>query len=276
MSSGGSGVSDRCEMNRQIRQDNALLRSLKAAVQKLKAAVEATVPSLAAAMETMRRNIIVFCYGLLHVRDRKKEVGEYAAKASAMYEEYLAVHGRIREKQSERKAAQKELDGMGLLSIGSRRDLKARIAELSEEIEELHTEEKTLIQAFGKEDAAGMKQVKDEIHAAEANRENLDRQENSLSDSIRMEQERFDALSEQAADLDRGELTSARLALRRDSERQAWERIRESVSSGKVSFQRFRSSVKETDRMLGENGAEGQEIKREPERKGRIGDEQGL
>jgi predicted nuclease with TOPRIM domain len=165
---------------------------------------------------------------------------------------------------------------MGLLSIGSRRDLKARIAELSEEIEELHTEEKTLIQAFGKEDAAGMKQVKDEIHAAEANRENLDRQENSLSDSIRMEQERFDALSEQAADLDRGELTSARLALRRDSERQAWERIRESVSSGKVSFQRFRSSVKETDRMLGENGAEGQEIKREPERKGRIGDEQGL
>ena len=270
------GVSDRCELNRQIRRDNALLRSLKAAVQKLKAAVEATVPAIAAAMETVRRNIIVFSYGLLHVRDRKKEVGEYVAKASAMYDDYLAIHGRIKERQSERKAAQKELDGLGILSVGPRRDLKARIAELSEEIEELRTEENTLIQAFGKEDATGMKQVKDEIRAAEANRENLGRQENSFEDSIHTEQDRFDTLREQAADLDRDEMNAARLALRRDSEHQAWERIRESLSSGKVSFQRFRSSVKETDRMLGENGAEGQEIKREPERKGRIGDEQGL
>ena len=46
--------------------------------------------------------------------------------------------------------------------------------------------------------------------------------------------------------------------MRKDSERQAWERIRESLSSGKVSFQTFRMSVKETDELLGEDDAEGQ------------------
>jgi hypothetical protein len=39
-------VSDRCELNRQIRADNALIRTLKAAVQKLKNVVETTIPRL--------------------------------------------------------------------------------------------------------------------------------------------------------------------------------------------------------------------------------------
>ncbi len=55
--------------------------------------------------------------------------------------------------------------------------------------------------------------------------ENLDRQENSLEDSIYAEQGRFDALREQAAELDRNELTPSRLALHRNSERQTWEGI---------------------------------------------------
>ena len=143
------------------------------------------------------------------------------------------------------------------------------IAELSEEIEELRTEENTLIQAFGKKDAAGMKQVKAEIHAAEANMENLDKRESSLSDSIRVEREQFDTMRDQAADLDRNELTAARLDLRRDSERQAWGRISDTASDGKVSFLLFRSSIRETDRLLEEDSADDQAIKRQREKDSR-------
>ena len=74
-------VSERCEINRQIRADNALIRRLKAAVQKLKSAIETTIPTLASAMETVRQNIIVFNYGLLHIRSRKQETSEYVTKA---------------------------------------------------------------------------------------------------------------------------------------------------------------------------------------------------
>ena len=205
-------------------------------MQKLKAAVEATVPAIAAAMETVRRNLIEFHYGLRHIRDRRERVGDYVRKAETEYGEYLDLHGRIAEKRTERKMARSELDSLNILNIGRRKELKSRIAELTEEIEELRTEERIRMQAFDKEDAAGMKAVRGEIDRVKADMGRLDEQETGLSDSILREREHFTALQEQAEVLDRDELTEARLAIRKDSELQAWEHIRESLSSGKSAF----------------------------------------
>ena len=152
-----------------------------------------------------------------------------------------------------------------------RRELKEKIAGLTEEIEELRSEERTRMQTFDKEDAAGMKEVRREIDSAKADMGRLDEQESSLSDSIRKEQENFTALKEQAEVLDRDELNEAHLALRQESEHQAWERIRESVSSGKVSFQTFRQSVRNADEMLGESDAGRKNVNQEHEREGRYG-----
>jgi hypothetical protein len=55
-------VSDRCELNRQIRRDNALLRQFKAEVQRLVKAVQNSIPALAQAMEKLRANMIIFAY----------------------------------------------------------------------------------------------------------------------------------------------------------------------------------------------------------------------
>ncbi len=102
------GVSDRCELNRQIRRDNTLLWEIKAQVKKLTEAVRNTVPALAEAMESVRKNIIVFCYGLLHVRGRREWGGSYVRKAKTEYGEYLDLHSRIAGKRIERKAAQRD------------------------------------------------------------------------------------------------------------------------------------------------------------------------
>ena len=59
-------ISDRCEINRQIKADNALLRELKAAVRKLAQAVKNTIPALAEALERLRSNMIIFRYQLRH------------------------------------------------------------------------------------------------------------------------------------------------------------------------------------------------------------------
>jgi len=247
-------VSDRCEINRQIREDNALIRCLKAAVQKIKDAVETTIPVLASAMETVRQNIIVFNYGLLHIRDRKREMGEYVKKASAQYSDYLDHHSQIKEKQAQRKTLQSKFDNLSVFSIGRRKELKAKLAELSEEIEELRFEEKGLIQGFGKEDAVGMKKVKTNISEAEADMAKLGNQEATLTDAIGKETEKFTEMKEQASVLDQGELTDARLALRPQMEAQAQARIRGAMSSSRVSLWDFQASVSDTDRLLGEDG----------------------
>ena len=72
-------VADRCEMNREIRADNALIRELKALIAKLMRAVRITLAEIARAMEQARQDIIVLTYGLFHNRKgREKDVtGEY-------------------------------------------------------------------------------------------------------------------------------------------------------------------------------------------------------
>ena len=57
-------VSDRCELNRQIKADNDLLRELREQVKKLAQIVKATLPALAEAMENLRKNLLLFCYQL--------------------------------------------------------------------------------------------------------------------------------------------------------------------------------------------------------------------
>ena len=54
-------IADRCEINRQIKADNALLRELKAAVRKLGQTVKNTIPTIAEAMEKLRSRVLIFC-----------------------------------------------------------------------------------------------------------------------------------------------------------------------------------------------------------------------
>jgi len=247
-------VSERCELNRQIRADNALIRALKATIRKLKTVVETTIPAIANAMETVRQNLIIFNYGLLHVNDRRDKTGEYVSKAKIQYKDYLDLREQIKEKVQERSTCQKELDGLSVFSIGRRKELKAKVAELSELIEELRFEEKSVIQGFGKEDAAGMKQVKGEIKAAESDLVHYEKRACDLSDAIQRKKDKFTGLKEQAAELDGFEPADERLALRPKMESVAREHVRRAEPDGKIRFWNFERSIKDADRLLGEVG----------------------
>ncbi len=70
-------IADRCEINRQIKADNALLRELKAAFAKISQAVKNTVPTLAEAMEYLREKVIVISYHILHTKIGKRNITDY-------------------------------------------------------------------------------------------------------------------------------------------------------------------------------------------------------
>ena len=207
-------ISDRCELNRQIRADNAVIRALKAVIAKLKKAVDTTIPAIAAAMETIRQNMIVFNYGLMFVRDRRKDTKEYVEQATRKYDDYKDIRSQIKAKVKECGKLQKGLAGLPVFVIGRRKELKTKIVELSEEIEELQFEEKSIMRVFDKMDTAGMREVEGEISKSEVRIVKLDAQEAKFTGAISREKEKFDGLKVQAADLDQDELADARLALR--------------------------------------------------------------
>ena len=72
---------DRCELNRQIRADNKLLRELKAQLAKLSKVVENTVEHIAETLERLRSSLIMLQYRLLVNRKRadtwKRQVNYY-------------------------------------------------------------------------------------------------------------------------------------------------------------------------------------------------------
>lgn len=139
-----------------------------------------------------------------------------------------------------------------MFSIGRRKELKAKLTELTETIEELRFEEQSVMQVFGKEDAAGMKKVKAEISSAESDLAHYDKRVGEISTAINREKEKFTGLKEQASRLDRSELTDARLSLRPKKENAAREHIRKAAPDGRINFWNFQRSVTDTDALLGE------------------------
>ena len=247
-------ASDRCELNQQIRADNTFIRTLKAAIAKLKKAVETTIPAIAAAMEIIRQNIIVFNYGLLLVRGRCKDTKEYVEQATRKYGGYKDIRNQIKAKAKERGKLNKELSSLSVFAVGRRKELKTKIAELSEEIEELQFEEKSVIRAFDKTDAVGMKKVEGEIAKSEAHIVKLDAQEVEFTGAISREKEKYDGLKVQAADVDQDELADARLALRPQLENEGRERISMGTPDGRISFAKYQAAVRNADRELAEDG----------------------
>ena len=97
-------ISDRCELNRQIKADNALLRKLRGQVKKLAMAVKNTIPALAEAMENLRKNLLLFCYQLGYLRKGKECLNTSLNTLRPALAQYNQLAKDIRDKTKERRS----------------------------------------------------------------------------------------------------------------------------------------------------------------------------
>ena len=214
-------ISDRCEINRQIKADNALLRELKVAVRKLAQAVKNTIPALAEAMERLRGNMIIFRYQLRHIGMGKHRMNEHIQAVIPKLERYMGLVRQIKEKTKERKNLLAEKKETPFYQIPKLRDLARRIAELTEELEELQTEKEMLLRSLDCADDTGISSIKKDIAAMESALKKLEAQEAKYSAELDAALKEYSELKEQASELDAGELMEARLAIREEKERSA-------------------------------------------------------
>jgi len=138
-------VSDRCELNRQIKRDNTLLREIKAQVKKLLDAVKNTIPALAEAMESVREKMIIFKYQLGYILTGKRRLTKSLDVMKPEMERYTRLAGQIKEKSKKRNTLLSEKKATPVINIPKHRDLSRRISELTEELEELRSEKKQLL-----------------------------------------------------------------------------------------------------------------------------------
>ena len=219
-------ISDRCEINRQIKADNALLRELKATVKKLMQAVKNTVPAIAEAMEKIRSSMLIFSYQLRYIGIGKNSMGKRVKAVKPELERYAGLVHQIKAKLKERKNLLAEKKETPFYQIPKLHDLTHRITELTEEIEELKTEKDFLLRSLDCADDAGISDVKKEIATLESALKKLSEQEEKYSAELDAALKQYTELKKQAAGMDAAELMDARLAVREEKERSAVDKVK--------------------------------------------------
>lgn len=218
-------VSDRCELNRQIKRNNALLREIKAQVKELMDAVKNTIPAFAEAMESVREKMIIFKYQLGYILMGKRRLTKSLDVMKPELERYTRIAGQIKEKSKERNALLSEKKTTPMLNIPKHRDLSRRIAELTEELEELHSEKKQLLAMLNYTEDTGLATVKKDVSTMEANLAKLEQQEQKYTAELNAALAEYSELKAQAADFDPDELAMAQLEIRPQKEASAESKI---------------------------------------------------
>ena len=250
-------ISDRCELNRRIKVDNALLRELKAEVKKLAALVARTVPAIAEGLEKLRSGVLIFCYQLSHIRGGKAHIQKSLAVWKPELERYTGLVQQIKEKSKERKSLVAEKKAMPIYHVKRHKALAVRIAELTEDLEELRSEKALLLQKFEYAEDAGAEMFRKDIATMEAGLKKLEAQEQKYSAELDKALDEYAELKAQAADFDPVELYKARQVIRPAQEKAAERQLEETLQN-KPSVGLLLNAKQETLHLLGENEEEWQ------------------
>ena len=250
-------ISDRCELNRQIKADNALLREMKAEIKKLAALVARTVPAIAEGLEKLRSRVLIFCYQLSHIRSGKSHIQKSLSVWKPELERYAGLVQQIKEKSKELKSLVAEKKGLPIYHVKRHKVMTVRIAELTEDLEELRSEKALLLQKFEYAEDAGAEAFRKDIATMEAGLKKLETQEQKYSVELDKALAEYVELKAQASELDPVELYAARQTVRPAQEKAAEKQLEE-ILQRKPTLSLLLNAKQETSRLLKEDTEERQ------------------
>ena len=125
--------------------------------------------------------MLIFCYQLSHIRGGKAHIQKSLAVWKPELERYTGLVQQIKEKSKERKVLVAEKKAMPIYHVKRHKALAVRIAELTEELEELRSEKALLFQKFEYAEDAGAEEFRKDIATMEAGLKKLETQEQKYS-----------------------------------------------------------------------------------------------
>lgn len=254
-------ISDRRELNRQIKADNTLLRELKSLVKKLMDAVKNTVPAIAEAMETVRQKMIVFRYHLLHIGAWKEKLSDTLQIVKPDLKKYENIVKQLKSKIRERRALLDEKKTTLVIQIFCHQELTQKIAGLTEEIEELKSEKALLLNQLNCADNHGIAEVKQRITSMEKSLNKLDQQETKYTSELETALAQYTELQQETVAMDSTDLDTARQAIRAAKECETIQRLHITYEK-KFDFRTLAQSQIDVAEMLDET-AESVSIRQE-------------
>lgn len=244
-------IADRCELNRQIRADNKLLRELKSTLQKLTKAAEYSISRIAQALETLRDKIIVAEYQLIRNHRRTRDYQETRDKITPVLRDIHAVEQQIKDKSAERKNMLAEKKACGILHPIRLHQLSGQIAALTEEIEELRDKKSMLLASLNRHSDSEAHNIKKRLEIVEQNLTKLTEQHEKLTAMRDESVAEFEAAHAEICPEDIDSVKNIRIDIRREHTRTLSAKLRETFGSD-YDYRAMMSAERKADTVIGE------------------------
>lgn len=245
-------ISDRCEINRQIRSDNRLFRELKRQVEKLTKIVSENIHSIAKRLEQIRGTMIMIRYYLFHNRMQASSAREWISMVTPVLKKYKAITKTIRTKETEKKSLQSQKKKLSFLQPVQYYQISQKITTLTEDIEELLSQKERLIcdnyfhnESEIKESEISLKKQKNFL-------EKLDVQYDGLSNQLTENQKLFQEIKADVSPDKSAELFEARIDERDKIRDHVYQKLYATMGQ-KFNASLFHGSVSDIDDRLGED-----------------------
>ena len=242
------GTSERCEINRQIKADNKLLRELKEIIKNLAKTVMESMPKIAHALEKLRGTMI-HCRYVISFTDKWKTAKKQEVIALEIgYSKYSDITDRLQDKIAERKQLQAEKQRTPAIKVFRHKELTQDITELSEQIEELRTDGELILSMYRADD---VRELKTKINNIQEAMPVMERHAEESREKLNFAQNEFAELKLQSQDFDADDLEDLRYAVRPQTEAETADDLQKIYDK---SFDRdlFSSARTETDNFTGE------------------------
>ena len=204
-------TADRCELNRQIKADNAFLRELRRQMERIAKGVLDTIPAIARALEALRRKLLMLQYKILHYRAAAWQAADDLRDIKPDLTWFDTLTAEIKSKTAQQRILTNEKKQNPAWSLLKKRNLTQRINTLAEELEDLRTEKNRILASFDLADDKDMNEIRRWTKQQEAAIQTLNAQQDHCEQELNHALEEYEALSTHAAGFDPNTLWPERL-----------------------------------------------------------------
>lgn len=236
-------TSERCEINRQIKADNMVLRKLKEQVQRLTDTVKKSASAIAEVLENIRNRLIVIQYQMNFNTARSEELSKENTVIDLLLKRYQGIIKDIKTKTVQRKKLQSEKNRLGSLHIIRHNKLSAQIAALTENIEELKNQKNIVLNDMRCENDKQVSGIEERRNNNVNLIERLDKRNTALLKEKETAKSDFVQIRSGVAPKDIDSVQAERDHIRSNSEKSILARLQK-VYGMKYSYQDFKAAVK--------------------------------
>ena len=249
-------TADRCELNRQIKSDNAFLRELRRQMERIAKAVLDTIPAIARALEALRQKLLMLQYQVLHYRSAAWQAADDLRDIKPNLIRFDTLTAEIKGKSAEQHTLTNEKKQTPAWSLLKKRELTQCINALAEELEDLRTEKNRILASFDLTDDKDMSEIRKWTKQQEAAIRSLTAQQDRCEQELNHALEEYEALSSHAGGFDPNTLWPERLkerdALTNEARATLQTRVGADYSEKRLNFaeQQIREMLPEEEREL--------------------------